>query len=364
MRHRVQQLRARWIELPFPATIITVNPLEHTSSSLRRAIETARRLGIELLFRINFSYFHEKIQDIYRTFLDQLRKLAPQALLEGDLPGAKMRLPQGFPKILVAVGDKIVMSARVQKPGRRRKVLELPLFYPWLPAYVEPGQLLIFGDDEIRCRVIKVGENILHLTVEALRPGARLRRGIGLTIPADELPFPPITSQDELAVAFAADEGVEILALSLINTPAELERWAAYLDRRFPTWDPILLPKLETMKALDNLPLFAAKAGIAMLAQGDLWAKLAAWSRLPELARFQETFVEELRKAQGISILATGLLTWPPTQAGVASLAHVFGCLRPSAVLFPETASLKEPVELLEFVVKVAKATVREVEVR
>jgi len=216
------------------------------------------------------------------------------------------------------------------------------------------------GDDEIRLRVEAVEPELGRVItkVKRVREGAKLRKKMGVTIKREDLPLPLISSDDKAVMQFGAKHKIKQLGISVIHDPVELAAYQDWIADSYPDWPVLTIPKLESGSAWAKMEAIVSHAPAAMFAKGDGFAKAIVLGRPHELPKLEEHFIRLTRQYNVMSILATGLMTWPISQASLDSLYYIAKHLKPNAMLFPETASLSGS-ELLEFV-NIAIKVVRE----
>jgi pyruvate kinase len=343
-------LRTEVIAMRELVLIITLNPELHTADMLAQLAHMALEAGIQLVGRLNMSFFNAALERYYANFIDKFRDIMTdiglQPCIEIDTPGRKIRLGDNIPMILLEVGQWVVLTPY---PQQERELLVIHLPYPWFDRYVRRGELILLGDDEIRLRVKAIKPERVIAIVERVREGAKLRKRMGVTIAREDLPLPLIGETDQAVMKFGDKYEIEWLGLSVIHNPLDLTNYQGWLAKNCPGWRVVPMPKIESDLSWAQMDAIILNARAAIFAKGDGLSKAIALGRAHELPKLEERFIQLTREYDRMSILATGLMTWPISQASLDSLYYIAKHLQPDAMLFPETASLSGS-ELLEFV--------------
>jgi pyruvate kinase len=199
----------------------------------------------------------------------------------GDLPR-----PPGF--VRLAVGDRLVLTtdlapARAPTDGAP---VRLGCTLPEAVAALAPGARVSFDDGRIEAEVDAVAPGEAELRVTSARPGgAKLRAEKGINLPDSDVDVAALGPSDLVALG-AAVGFADMVALSFVRTPADVEQLQACLDALDAPTLGVLL-KIETVQAFRNLPQLVASAmrsadcGV-MIARGDL-AVEAGYERLAEV---------------------------------------------------------------------------------
>lgn len=261
------------------------------------------RAGVECV-RINCAHDDESA---WQLMLDNLRA-AEQALgltervpVLMDLAGPKVRTvrPEKQEEDLYGVGDKLLLTAldvedvRKRKPGKQgKKTKALPVVGCTLAAALERlnvGQKVYIDDGQIGARAIE--QTPLGIVIEILQApvkGRKIRSDKGINFPDTEFDVASLTEKDRLDLAFVAQHA-DMLGYSFVQTEADIIALFHELAQRVPSHrsPPALVLKIETKKAVQNLPALIARAAgklpiAVMIARGDLAIELG-FARIAEM---------------------------------------------------------------------------------
>ena len=221
------------------------------------------------VFRLNFSHGS---QAIHRATLDTIRAVAaesgrPVGILQ-DLSGPKIRTGEleGGQAIALSPGDRleIRIGSLVGRPGL------ISTAYAPLAAAVKPGDRLLLDDGKI------------ELCVEAASPasiatrvvdGGQLGQHKGINAPNVPLPPAGVTAKDESDLRFGLSIGVDLVALSFVQSADDIARARAIAADAGRPHVPIVA-KLERPEAIDRLIEIVDASDAVMVARGDLGLEL------------------------------------------------------------------------------------------
>lgn len=238
----------------------------------------------------------------WRSMLENLRAADDHAQRRTrvlvDLPGPKLRTgglgphPKSDRKgayLRLRVGDRLLLTPEAG-PRAAHSRQDSPA---WVGcslteafAVTRPGHRVWFDDGKLGAVAESVDSGSIELRItEAGAKGSKLRADKGINLPDAALDVDLLGSHSEEALRFAA-ECADIVGLSFVSHPREVERIHEYLDRHARGSVGIVL-KIETRRAVERLPglLLAALGGDrpagVMIARGDL-AVECGYERLAE----------------------------------------------------------------------------------
>ncbi len=228
----------------------------------------------------------------------------------GDFPGKP-----GY--LLLHVGDCLRLGQPVEAG-----LPAVGLSHPEVLGQLAPGQQVLFDDGKIGAVVETVDAQgaIVRIT-RARAKGEKLRGGKGINLPDTNLQLRLPTADDLPALDFAAAQA-DIIGISFVRTPADLEAVLTELDRRGATQVPVVA-KIETRQGVKNLPRILL-GGMArrpfgiMIARGDLAVEIGP----VRLAEIQEEILWLCEAGHAPVIWATQVLE-SLAKKGLATRAEV-----------------------------------------
>jgi pyruvate kinase len=328
--------------------VATVGPASRAPETLGALISA----GVDV-FRLNFSHgTHESHAEVYHA----IRRVAADAgrvvAVMQDLSGPKIRtgpIAGGGPLRLIEGEElRIGPGDRPGEPGR--------VFTPFeaLIESARPDDRLLLDDGRIELRVVERRNGELVTIVVS---GGLLGEKKGINAPGVKLPDSAVTPKDERDLRFGIELGVDLVALSFVQTPADVRHAgevAAAAGRRVP-----LIAKIERPAAVENLRDILEVAHGVMVARGDLGLEMP----LERVPRVQKGVIRLARMFGRPSIVATQVLesmrTEPrPTRAEVSDAANAVDEGTDAIMLAGETAVGAFPsraVETLDRVIRDAE---------
>ncbi|MEM6411231.1 MAG: pyruvate kinase, partial [Pseudomonadota bacterium] len=226
-----------------------------------RSPETVKLLAIAGvdIFRLNFS--HGSHEDHKRAF-DTVRAIEkevgrPLAIL-ADLQGPKIRCGS-FPTGEIRLGFREEFTLSAEEATEDAGVIPVP--HSSIIEQLEVGDEILLNDGQLQLTVIKVGDIV---RVRSDLPG-KLSDKKGFTVRGKALPVGAMTEKDTEDLAYAMEIGVDIVALSFVQTAADIEEAKALIAGR-----ATLVAKLEKPAAIQNLEAIVRAADAVMVARGDL----------------------------------------------------------------------------------------------
>ncbi len=296
--------------------------------------------GVDVI-RLNFSH---ATQDAHAKSYARVRKAAERAgrtiAVLQDLSGPKIRtgpLASGT-ALPLKPGDelRIVTGDFPGEPGR------VSTTYAELAHAVRPGQDLLLDDGRVVLRVLDTDGTTIRTQV---RHGTALGAHKGINAPGVPLPASGLTSKDAGDLSFGLALGVDMVALSFVQSGADLDRARDALHAAGRPHVP-LIAKLERPEAIQRLDEVLAHSDAVMVARGDLGLEVP----LEHVPRLQKEITRKARAAGVPVIIATQVLdsmrTEPrPTRAEVSDAANAVDDGVDAIMLAGETAAGRYPVE-------------------
>jgi len=295
------------------------------------------------IFRLNFSHgTHES----HRATFTRIREAASRAdrivAILQDLSGPKIRtgrLAGGVP-IPLKAGEslRIVTGDDVGQPG------VVYTTYAPLARSVSAGRELLLDDGRVVLRVDATDGTEIRTTVVH---GSQLGEHKGINAPGVALPASALTLKDAEDLAFGLSLGVDMVALSFVQSAADVQAARNVTEEHAPG-TPIVA-KLERPEALEHLDAVLASADAVMVARGDLGLEVP----LEQVPRMQKEITRRARALGRPVIVATQVLESMrheprPTRAEVSDAANAVDDGVDAIMLAGETAAGDYPVQAVE----------------
>ena len=168
-----------------------------------------------------------------------------------DLPGPKVRAAT-FGTDPVSLVEDTQVKLRVG--STRSDASNIEVDYEGLLADVEPGDRLSMGDGRVILEILDADGD--RLTARVAHGGV-LNGRPGLHIPSDRLSMRAPTEDDLRAVERFVELDVDMIALSFVRSAEDLARLPVAPHPE----GPLVVAKIETRAAIDDLPAIIAASG-------------------------------------------------------------------------------------------------------
>ena len=327
--------------------IATVGP----SSSSKEMLDALVGAGVDL-FRLNFSHgTHASHAESFGRIREAAERAGRIVAVLQDLSGPKIRTgPLAGEPLDLKPGDAVAIVAG-SGPSSQRTVFTT---YAELVRAARPGARLLLDDGRIELTVV---EALPDRLVTSVVHGGRLGAHKGINAPGVALPASALTAKDVEDLRFGLNLGVDLVALSFVQTAADILRAReVMIDAGRPV--PIVA-KIERPAAVSNLREILSVADGVMVARGDLGLEMP----LEQLPRVQKEIIRTARAVGRPAIVATQVFESMrvdprPTRAEVSDAANAVEEGADAIMLAGETAAGAFPVRAVE----VLDAVVRDAE--
>ncbi len=322
--------------------IATIGPASDNEATLRTMMEAGMdiaRLGLA----------HETLElalERYHRVRSVAAEMGRPLGIIVDLPGPKVRAGR-MPSDGMNLADLDVISL---VPGQGESTSDVvQVDYDDLLTDVHDGDYLTFGDGAVQVRCI--GRKGDRLDVQVVH-GGLLKGRPGIHIPSDRLRMPTPTPEDlRLADAFV-EAGVDMLALSFVRSAHDVRRIGT---EPFPR-GPLVVAKIETRAAVENLDSIIEASGAVMVARGDLGSEFP----IEELPHLQKEIIRRCIAVGRPVITATQMLESmvhapSPTRAEASDVANAVFDGSSSVMLSGETAIGVDPTHVVSVMSRIAE---------
>jgi pyruvate kinase len=329
--------------------IATVGPASDSDDVLDALIAA----GTDI-FRLNFSHgTHESQSATYRRVRAAAGRASREVAILQDLGGPKIRtgVNAGRAPIKIAAGEalRIVTGDEPGRPG------QISTTFAGLAASVRPGDRLLLADGLVELRVNATDGHAIDTTV---LDGGEIGEHKGINAPGVTLPASAITEKDVADLRLGVQLGVDMIAVSFVQTAADMQRARHLVSEAGAPAMPIVA-KLERPQAIEHLDEILEVSDAVMVARGDLGLEMP----LERLPRAQKEITRAARLRGIPVIVATQVLESMtvearPTRAEVNDAANAVDDGVDAIMLAGETAAGKYPsqaVHTLEAIIRDAE---------
>jgi pyruvate kinase len=323
--------------------VATLGPASADAATIGRMFDA----GADV-FRLNFSHgSHDDHRNTHRI----LRELEagtgrPVAILM-DLQGPKIRIGR------IAGGE-----ARIERGQTFRLDLDptpgdatrAPLPHPEIFAALAVGVDVLIDDGRLRLKVAGLAED--HAITEVVTGGLISDRK-GVNLPGAEIKVSAMTDKDRIDLAFGLDLGIDWVALSFVQRPADVLEAREIIGDRAG-----VCAKIEKPAALQAIDGIVALSDAVMVARGDMGVEIPP----EEVPGRQKELVRACRLAGKPVIVATQMLdsmvnSPAPTRAEASDVATAIYDGADAVMLSAESAAGHYPVESVAMMDRIIRAT-------
>jgi pyruvate kinase len=321
--------------------VATIGPASDDETTLRAMIREGMDVARLGLAHNTIDEGLERFHRIRAVAHDEGRRVG----ILVDLPGPKVRAGNfGETGVDVPTGSSVEL--RVGEDGSTSDVIEVD--YDQLLRDIQVGDRLTIGDGgailEITDKQIdKMLANVVH--------GSTLRGRPGVHVPSERLQIPTPTPEDFLALDAFVEAGVDMVAVSFVRSAHDMRRVGTEPHPR----GPLLIAKIETLAAVENLPGIIEASGAVMVARGDLGNECS----LEDLPHLQKDIIRQCIAGGRPVITATQMLesmiTSPaPTRAEASDVANAVFDGSSAVMLSGETAIGSDPINVVRTMSRIA----------
>ncbi len=330
--------------------IATLGPVTSSDSAIAALIAA----GVDVV-RLNFSHgTHAEHAARFHHVRAASAAAGRHVAVLQDLGGPKIRTGrlEAGRSILLVPGDRLTIGIG-DFVGTKGLVSTT---YAPLAMAVKPGDRLLLDDGRMELEVESTTDRALSTRVV---DGGELGEHKGINAPNVPLPAVGVTEKDAVDLRFGIELGVDLAALSFVQSADDLRR-ARQLAGQAGRPDLPLVAKLERPEAIERLDEIVKAADAVMVARGDLGLEMP----LERVPRVQKEVLRVARLRGIPPIVATQVLesmrTDPrPTRAEVSDAAGAVDGGADAIMLSGETAVGAHPVravEVLDSIIRDAEA--------
>lgn len=315
------------------------------ASATRERIEALFRAGADV-FRINMSHTkHDALREMVAMVRDVERETGRPIGILADLQGPKLRIGT-FPggPVMLETGKTFTLYLNPVDGD----VTQVQLPHKEILSALEAGDRLLLDDGRVSLIVTEAAPDKAVTRVEI---GGRLSDRKGVNVPDTQLPIPAMTEKDRADLSAAVEADVDWIALSFVQTAADVAEAKKMVMGRAG-----VMAKIEKPQAVARLNDILDVADGIMIARGDLGVELP----LEFVPGRQKEINRAARKAGKPVVVATQMLESmidkpAPTRAEVSDVATAVFEGADAIMLSAESAAGAWPVEAVATMNKVAE---------
>jgi pyruvate kinase len=310
--------------------IATVGPATASEDMIRRMFQA----GVNG-FRLNFSHgtyeWHEEIFKLIKKISEEKNK--PVAIIQ-DLNGPKVQLGE----LLCPAELELGKTYKLAFQPKQTKTDIIPILHD-LSKYMKPGEKLYINDGKIKSIVTAVKRHSGLIFIKITQPG-KIISNKGINIPDTNIHSNSITERDIEDVKFGLKLGFDYIALSFIQSEAEVNFFKQMISAAKKHTK--IISKIETKSSLQELDKIIEASDAIMVARGDLAPEVGP-EKVPII---QREIINKCQNRGKICIVATQMLSSMvnssvPTRAEVSDIATAV-ILRTDAVMLSEETAIGE----------------------
>jgi pyruvate kinase len=301
--------------------------------------------------RLNFSHGshadHARVYSMVREASDEAGRAVG---ILADLQGPKIRLGRFVTgPVQWRTGDEVRVTVE-DVPGTHDRVSTT---YAGLAKDAREGDSLLVDDGKIALLVRKVEDT--EVVCEVVEGGV-VSDNKGLSLPGMNVSVPALSEKDLADLEFALRLRVDLVALSFVRSPADIDLVHRMMDvvpgGRLP-----VIAKLEKPEAVDNLEAIVLAFDGVMVARGDLGVELP----LENVPLVQKRAVQVARENAKPIIVATQMLdsmigNARPTRAEASDVANAVLDGADAVMLSGETSVGRYPIESVQTMSRIVEA--------
>lgn len=327
--------------------VATIGPASDSDEILRQMMLAGMNVA-----RINLSF---GVGEDQAERVARIRAVAAEAgtsvAIMADTKGIEIRTgPIGEAAVELVARDEFALY------GERREgsAAGVSVSYAGLYREVQPGNAILLDDGAIELEVSRIEGSTIHTRIIH---GGLLRANKGVNLPDVQLSLSAVSVENREEVlqemAFAADNDIEYVAASFIQTAEDVARLKEILQEKGV--EIPIIAKIENRAGVRNLEEIVEAADGVMVARGDLGVELP----LADVPGMQKRIIATTVANGKPVITATQMLASMennprPTRAEASDVANAILDGTSAVMLSGETAMGKYPVQAVRMMATLA----------
>ena len=291
--------------------VCTLGPAVASKEGILGLVEAGMNVA-----RLNMSHGeHADHEANYRWVREATDETGHAVGVLADLQGPKIRLGRFVNGEEMWKDGEIVRITVEDVEGTHDRVSTT---YKNLAQDAKPGDRLLIDDGKVAvvCKEVDGNDVVCEVT-----EGGPVSNNKGVSLPGMDISVPALSEKDIADLRFALKLGVDMVALSFVRSPADVDKVHEIMDeegRRVP-----VIAKLEKPEAVDALESIVLAFDAIMIARGDLGVEVP----LEQVPLFQKRAIQIARENAKPVIVATQMLdsmisNLRPTRAEASDVAN------------------------------------------
>ncbi|MBU5653572.1 MULTISPECIES: pyruvate kinase [Corynebacterium] len=291
--------------------VCTLGPAVASKEGILGLVEAGMNVA-----RLNMSHGeHADHEANYRWVREATDETGQAVGVLADLQGPKIRLGRFVNGEEMWKDGEIVRITVDDVEGTHDRVSTT---YKNLAQDAKPGDRLLIDDGKVAvvCKEVDGNDVVCEVT-----EGGPVSNNKGVSLPGMDISVPALSEKDIADLRFALKLGVDMIALSFVRSPADVDKVHEIMDeegRRVP-----VIAKLEKPEAVDALESIVLAFDAIMIARGDLGVEVP----LEQVPLFQKRAIQIARENAKPVIVATQMLdsmisNLRPTRAEASDVAN------------------------------------------
>lgn len=327
--------------------VCTIGPASRAPGVIEKLLQNGMNMA-----RLNFSHGspQDHLKDI-KAIRAAARKTGRLCAILADLPGPKIRIGELKEPFPLVKGAEVTLTTR----DVPRLTGQIPVAYKALTRSVKKGSIIYLSDGFLQLIVLSVSGPEVRCRVVI---GGNLYSHKGINLPGAKIYADTVTKHDLELVDFALRQGINIFAVSFVESGADLRVIRKFAKRRGK--DVKLVAKIERSEAMDNFYDILKEADGVMVARGDLGVQIP----IEDVPVAQKWLIHETKLTGKPVITATQMLASMtdnvrPTRAEATDVANAIVDGTDAVMLSEETAVGKYPAETVAMMARIASSIER-----
>ena len=325
--------------------VCTLGPASSSPKTIRAMV----RAGMDVA-RMNFSHgSHDEHLDRIRCVREAAASENKNVTVLQDLQGPKIRVGQVHDGcVFIREGDTLTVTTDPIDEGTSDRVY---VDYASLASDADVGSRLLLDDGLLELEVEEIqGSDLITRVIE----GGPLRSRKGVNLPNVRTSTPSLTEKDIEDLAFGLEADVDVIALSFVRRPSDVEDLTDRIEEAGK--DTAVIAKIEKPDAVANIDSILDVVDGIMVARGDLGIEMP----MEEVPSTQKQLIRwSMERARPV-ITATQMLESMvenplPTRAEASDVANAVLDGTDAVMLSAETAIGDDPVRVVEAMSKIIR---------